>query len=245
MSGTYPWSLPEGGDFDASYHDSQTVSVLQAPSFNVGDGLERLDLSTYGPFSWYEGRDDNDLLNLTTDVPAHDQSWPDTMQTRTSIEELLPISMTAGAASSLFSNLHTSTESLRTSPVDSHQMQTSQLAEVQALPLSAGFKPSTPSEPKAPKKRRVGRAPGPRRPKLIHAKLFACGIDDCGRTFTLEKDLARHQLQSLAHQDFRSETHLCAEERCISFGRAFSRLDNYERHVRVMHGKLAGTDHME
>ncbi|KAH8668509.1 hypothetical protein BX600DRAFT_258143 [Xylariales sp. PMI_506] len=86
-----------------------------------------------------------------------------------------------------------------------------------------------------PWKRRIGRPPGPRRSKPIRAKLYACGIEGCGKTFTLEKDLARHQLYSSAHQEYRQESWICSEERCNSYGRSFSRGDNYERHVRTMH----------
>ncbi|KAH8196658.1 hypothetical protein TruAng_009182 [Truncatella angustata] len=78
-----------------------------------------------------------------------------------------------------------------------------------------------------------------RRPRAIHAKLYACGISDCGKTFTLERDLARHQVYSQAHKEFRSsEAWFCHDEGCKNFGKSFTRRDNYQRHVRSLHAKL-------
>ncbi|RYP43832.1 hypothetical protein DL768_009639 [Monosporascus sp. mg162] len=76
-----------------------------------------------------------------------------------------------------------------------------------------------------------------RRRTIPHTILYTCNLESCGKTFTLQKDLARHQMTSRAHAAYRSasDTKFCVDERCRSFGRKFSRLDNYERHVRSMH----------
>lgn len=74
--------------------------------------------------------------------------------------------------------------------------------------------------------------------------LYMCGFPGCKQTFTLEKDLKRHQLYSKAHRDQhldedepRSEDiFVCSEQTCKFYRREYTRLDNYMRHVRTMHG---------
>lgn len=76
--------------------------------------------------------------------------------------------------------------------------------------------------------------------------LYMCGFPDCKATFTLEKDLKRHQLTSAAHREqhfdaddpMPEEVFTCREPTCKFNGREYTRLDNYERHVRTMHGNL-------
>ena len=76
--------------------------------------------------------------------------------------------------------------------------------------------------------------------------LYRCNLSDCKATFTLEKDLRRHQDTSKAHREQQfdaddptpEEVFTCREATCKSNGREYTRLDNYERHVRTMHGNL-------
>ncbi|KAI1852559.1 hypothetical protein JX265_013018 [Neoarthrinium moseri] len=65
--------------------------------------------------------------------------------------------------------------------------------------------------------------------------MFVCTLGDCEQTFTLEKDLIRHQRQSLIHKDECEHLFFCEEARCRSFGRSYSREDNYNRHVETKH----------
>ena len=78
-----------------------------------------------------------------------------------------------------------------------------------------------------------------RRRRRSHAILYTCGIPGCGRmTFTMEKDLRRHQVSSQFHRTFQDETLMCRKKQCRSYGKVFSRPDNYRRHLRTMHGNM-------
>ncbi|KAI1243901.1 hypothetical protein MGN70_013768 [Eutypa lata] len=82
-----------------------------------------------------------------------------------------------------------------------------------------------------------------RTPTWNHPRLYMCGIPGCQQTFTLEKDLERHQLFSQAHRGYQlshGELPLfkCREGKCKSYGKVYSRRDNYGRHVRTLHKRL-------
>ncbi|KAH8681411.1 hypothetical protein BX600DRAFT_505102 [Xylariales sp. PMI_506] len=75
--------------------------------------------------------------------------------------------------------------------------------------------------------------------------MYVCMMDDgdkaCEKTFTLEKDLIRHQHQSLTHKDACEMLYTCDERGCSSFGRVYTRKDNFRRHVESKHGQLKST----
>ena len=76
-----------------------------------------------------------------------------------------------------------------------------------------------------------------------------CNLEGCEQTFTLEKDLLRHQKTAKVHQSLLSKDDddddelgtgdriFCDVKTCRFYGRTYSRWDNYKRHVRTCHGK--------
>ena len=81
--------------------------------------------------------------------------------------------------------------------------------------------------------------------------LYKCNLEGCEQTFTLKKDRLRHQATAKVHQSQLSKDDddddddelgtgdriFCDVKTCRSYGRTYSRRDNYERHVRMCHGK--------
>lgn len=78
-----------------------------------------------------------------------------------------------------------------------------------------------------------------RRKSTNYKIIFACTLGDCAQTFTLQKDLNRHQRQSLMHKAEWENKFFCEESRCRSFGKSYTRKDNFNRHVETKHGKFA------
>ncbi|RYP08240.1 hypothetical protein DL765_008856 [Monosporascus sp. GIB2] len=143
---------------------------------------------------------------------------------------------------------------------DPTQIPSPQLSVVAPIPFSADASHNPPEAADAPRstnrqRRRASGSYGRSPPNRSHADtesnrsstvrrrikdhpiLYTCNLESCGETFTLRKDLMRHQMTSRAHAAYRSasDTKFCVDERCRSYGREFSRPDNYERHVRSMH----------
>ncbi|KAH6659730.1 hypothetical protein BKA67DRAFT_26293 [Truncatella angustata] len=68
--------------------------------------------------------------------------------------------------------------------------------------------------------------------------LYICTIDGCDHQFSSAKDLDRHQHASLIHEEQCSRKYHCDNMQCSHYGRGYTRKDNFDRHVEMMHSKL-------